>query len=633
MENGQDPGVWALLIGINQYPKFPPHNSLAGCVNDVLLVQDLLLKRFGFPQDRITLLTDANATRTAIVASLDAVVNRVKTDDVVVIYYAGHGSRRIATDRPTGKMETIVPYDSARGDDKNCDITEDELRLRLLRLAQRTRYTTLVFDCCHSETLIRDAFGDAARCIEEDSRILPPDDLTAEDRAQVLASRLPDAGPTLNDCYVVLAACREEEKAYEYRDGSAVHGAFSYFLLRELQEPTYGVRGWRQVFEKVAVKVSSVKPAQHPRSEGARDRIPFGREALPPLRTTAATILGSKRVSLQAGAAHGVRSGSQWDLFQAGVNDLAATIGRIQITDVFALESSAELISPALLSRGAVRAVEVARPQADTRWAIQLAPTLPAATAQALAEEIKHSKRLRLVANAEEATALIRSSVVDVEPMLAVVERTGQPLLRQFRYTELSVVMENLECLAHFQELLALDNPRTRIGSKIELRLLGQSASGSWYQRSAERCEYRLAEGERISFEIKNHHDRRLYVALFVFGIDRSISQVYPPSGSTSQPIEPEQIARTGSFRLRFPQSHALIPAADGALPRQGFDYVKAIVTTHAVDFEPLVHDGLRAGASGLDLSANTIQVSAPTASRGDWAVETVTLCVQRLSD
>ena len=41
----QRPQKWALLIGINKYPKLHPDKQLKGCVNDVNAIEKLLTSR------------------------------------------------------------------------------------------------------------------------------------------------------------------------------------------------------------------------------------------------------------------------------------------------------------------------------------------------------------------------------------------------------------------------------------------------------------------------------------------------------------------------------------------------------------------------------------------------------------
>ena len=163
------PARRGLLIGIDEYAKIP---KLDGCVNDTRAVRSLLVDQFGFPESNLTTLTNTDATRVAILDALDALVDATGKDDLVVIQYAGHGSQM--TDReglsPNGLDNTIMPVDSEGWQGDNRDITDDEIHLRLLKLAEKTPHTTLLVDACHSATITRDAFGAKARFFPADRR-------------------------------------------------------------------------------------------------------------------------------------------------------------------------------------------------------------------------------------------------------------------------------------------------------------------------------------------------------------------------------------------------------------------------------------------------------------------------------
>ena len=82
----------ALLIGINDYPNF---SKLNGCVNDVTAMHQMLTKRFGFSQDNMVLMTNAEATQAAIRAAMAKLVSDTGSDDIVVVHFAGHGSQTL----------------------------------------------------------------------------------------------------------------------------------------------------------------------------------------------------------------------------------------------------------------------------------------------------------------------------------------------------------------------------------------------------------------------------------------------------------------------------------------------------------------------------------------------------------
>lgn len=80
---------WALLIGIDRASGAPP---LQGAVGDVRLLERALLA-YGFDPGRITVLTDAQASRDAVLASIRRFAARVPPDAKAVFAFAGHTRR------------------------------------------------------------------------------------------------------------------------------------------------------------------------------------------------------------------------------------------------------------------------------------------------------------------------------------------------------------------------------------------------------------------------------------------------------------------------------------------------------------------------------------------------------------
>ena len=76
-----------------------------------------LREQFAFADADIELLKDEQATRDAILAAFDRLVDRTQPGDLVVVHYSGHGSQVVdlEKDEPDGLDETIVPDDSGGG--------------------------------------------------------------------------------------------------------------------------------------------------------------------------------------------------------------------------------------------------------------------------------------------------------------------------------------------------------------------------------------------------------------------------------------------------------------------------------------------------------------------------------------
>ncbi|MGM9482272.1 polysaccharide deacetylase family protein [Roseateles sp. NT4] len=136
----------ALVIGINQYSAWP---KLSHAVRDAQAVRESLVTRFGFRADNVTLLTDAEATRANILKALNerfGDAKRVKRDDRVFVFFAGHGStRKLPSGREVGY---IVPVDAGLNDLQSDAIAMPQLQE--VAEAITAKHALFVIDACYS---------------------------------------------------------------------------------------------------------------------------------------------------------------------------------------------------------------------------------------------------------------------------------------------------------------------------------------------------------------------------------------------------------------------------------------------------------------------------------------------------
>jgi hypothetical protein len=131
--------TWVFAVGILawQSPAYPPFDAAGR--QDAALVERLRAR--GVPAEQIVFMTEAAATRAALVAALAALVARTLPGDLVWFYYAGHG----ATDE--GGALHLIPHDT--GDDLAS--TAWPLAAVLATIDARHRGPVLLTgDCCHS---------------------------------------------------------------------------------------------------------------------------------------------------------------------------------------------------------------------------------------------------------------------------------------------------------------------------------------------------------------------------------------------------------------------------------------------------------------------------------------------------
>lgn len=164
----------ALLIGIGTYATLPEKMFLEGPKNDVPLIEKLLKEKQGFAPESIRVLLDKDASRAAILASIDEwLVNGTQPGDRVYFYFSGHGLqvKDASGDEEDGLDEALSTFDIAAGDgDWTNVILDDEIDAMLVKLKDRA--VSIVIDACHSGTISRSLSTNIGEALES-ARFLP----------------------------------------------------------------------------------------------------------------------------------------------------------------------------------------------------------------------------------------------------------------------------------------------------------------------------------------------------------------------------------------------------------------------------------------------------------------------------
>ena len=256
----------ALIVGIDRYPHLPERYQLEGAVRDAELARRVLGERFGF-EDPVVLL-DERATRAAILRGMETLIARARPGDEVLFHFSGHGSQRPDRDgdEADGLDETLAPHDRGADGAGSRDLVDDEIHRWLVELTAITERVVLIVDSCHSGSMARHP---AAAKV----RHAPAPGVGGSPTRRSVGWLSP---ATLGLRYTLIAACADDEAAHEDPDDlGASHGALSRVLYRALARAGASTT-FRQVFEEVAARVTARYPLQHPRLEGARDRLLFG---------------------------------------------------------------------------------------------------------------------------------------------------------------------------------------------------------------------------------------------------------------------------------------------------------------------------------------------------------------------
>lgn len=216
----------ALLIGIGKYQVLP---RLPGSKNDIDLVHQVLVSRYGFSEQDIHTVRDEAATREGMLAAFNQIVKEAGPNDVVYIHYSGHGSQvqDLNGDEPDDQLdETIVPADGRT--EGVPDITDDELEDILSRL--KTPKAVVVLDSCHS--------GTATRGLEVRVRSVPADNRVNLYKKSGVTTRA--IVPVNLHPYVLFSGAASHEEALDGPVDGRYHGFFTHSLFKSLQSAPMG---------------------------------------------------------------------------------------------------------------------------------------------------------------------------------------------------------------------------------------------------------------------------------------------------------------------------------------------------------------------------------------------------------
>lgn len=266
----------ALCIGINNYPG--TDMDLAGCVNDANDWAAVLAER-GFT---VQTLTDAQATKAAMVAAIRALVRVSASGDSLAITFSGHGTYAPDDngDEPDALDEGLCPYHIKQGN----VLIDDAIHQLFAERAAGVKLV-LISDSCHSGTVIRaaaadpDAVGTRPRFMPigawlPDNRL--PRAANGKAATQVaLASTPPWAGAlSRGGGDLLLSGCAEGPNHFSYDATIAgrANGAFTYYALKALKRLPAGATyaDWHAGIRKALPSASYPQTPQIFGSKAAR---------------------------------------------------------------------------------------------------------------------------------------------------------------------------------------------------------------------------------------------------------------------------------------------------------------------------------------------------------------------------
>lgn len=274
----------AICVGINKFAQYPQF-ALNGCVNDAKDMAALCKDLLGFKAAQIKTLTDAQATKAAIMGQLQQAVADAKAGKLSYILFSlsSHGTQMADStgDEPDGMDEAFVPYDIAqKGNqwDPARIISDDELNSLFAQLPANV-LLEVYLDTCHSGTGLRGA--EFSLNAPRPRFIAPPDGELQGPvkqhavRGFTLAARTAPAAKTpragaektiAGQHHILWTGCKSNQTSADaYFDGR-YSGAFTYHFIKVMRE-TQNKLSRKEVIARVRAGLKG-KFSQVPQLEG-----------------------------------------------------------------------------------------------------------------------------------------------------------------------------------------------------------------------------------------------------------------------------------------------------------------------------------------------------------------------------
>ena len=575
MTLAMSPLLWAgeqraLLIGINEYKANDPGQAdkasgawipedLKGAINDIALMQQVLLTRFGVAESNITRLENQAATREAIVTTMKQFISETQADDMVYIHFSGHGSQVEDQngDETDGLDETILSYDARTPGVR--DITDDELGRMLASLP--TENALVVLDSCHSGTATRSASQLRSRAVPLDPR------------GELYATRSSGKSPPASANYILMTGAADYQTALDGPiDDGKYYGLFSLSMGRSLGRLPAGAsvktihaearREMQRIGEQFGLY--SVPDPQLEAPEHIKDSAILS-ENPNATRLAWASVGSSEKdgIRLQNAGTLAAENGSVWAIYPPGEKEFQAnkaiatvTVERINGNEVIGrMEGRGESILPGS------RAIQVIPAPATDHVTMRL-DRMPEGDRQGLADALNQTadgQSIRLTGTDEFSRYLVDRQ----NNRYIVYSAGGLQTIANFPADDLRLAAQSLVKVAkrskNVNEVLSLDNPASgmqvsvavnpvdRFGGVRGVSVVGAADVSSFRVR---RQGQRRDRSNSLTLEITTNQDS--YLTIVDVDPEGAVAVLFPNAISERNGFYPQGFVHGGKA-VRIP--------------------------------------------------------------------------------
>ncbi|KAI8716272.1 hypothetical protein NCS52_00920400 [Fusarium sp. LHS14.1] len=652
---------WAVLIGVNFYPKPPASangqenakdDSLRAAVADVEAMEAFFSE---WPHVKVSKLTASkrpdgecqdtpseDAKDQATIENVSAVLEDVihagslKTIKHVYIHFSGHGGRNSERELRLGLYRPNPRQSPA--------FTTSMLRDYIDKMINQDMKVTVVLDCCFSAGVKRtghfalgqvrfleDELGMEEEEEPESNSVSTQDNSNKMRGARFQVDRLLDA-----QGYTIITACGQDETTTEIGGEEKRKGALSHFLLQSLQILR---REGSQVtlttlHENLQNKFRSIGLNHVPRRYG-KSNICFFETLLcgPEAAFTSVSFdKEAKEYILNAGQAHGVCVGDRYEVAAWWASENAESRSKEQpdefvvattrsLDSVIKLIGSPKEVNPELRSWKA-KAVSFSSRQ---RITVHITDSLPQADREQLRQSLSENPVLE-VSMPEKPLDLPTFNVeLDAENAFRLLDAAAEPIpnvlpIQRSAGDSIDSLTRTLEHLAKYKFLQGLKN----LSPDAEFEKL---FSMTCADESGDDGRYHIEDGQTWKLDFENLGTEPLFVHIFNMCSSWSVTDIIRDEGEDPDGFE---IAPGSKFPLclemEIPEQH---------LPRTE-DVLKFIVTSKPTRFPllslPEIGDsGATRGSDGFNKFHDFI-FSGLGAMRNDreakWSTKTFTIVI-----
>lgn len=523
-----------------------PYGGLRGPENDVELMAGVLKKyEFG-----VTKCCGQDATRNHIIKAWQQLISDSSAEDVVVIYYSGHGglvkSGQNMADQQRGserqlESQFLVPIDFDQTTEHDFrGILDIEISYMLRDTTNKTENVTIILDCCHAGRMARDPHHNNQAW---------PRNLPEVKHHGVLLShveRLRGEGRFTGDTFIEgnphavrIAAAATSETAWGYQglQGQPI-GVLTEALVAAMDKAIGQRLSWRTLLLGVCEFVNREFPQQHPRAEGPETRILFSKEHM----ASGALLVKSENgdVILQGGRVAGVHEGSVYGIMPFGSElvDSGTRVAEVKVTYVNGFKAIAEMVSGRIPTEGALAFLQK---EALPKLFVSFPDNLPN-----LGVRLSESRFLRCGEPGEQ------QALVEIKKEGQCIEVCkGEMVVASHQFTDatmqtaIDAVVSDGERLARGHHLLALGSGEReeQLDHAVEIEF-GRVDNRICAEKFEQDGMANVTEGQRIYITLSNSGKSTIFVSVFDVNVAGAITLV---SGAWPRGIE---LASGGDYTL-----------------------------------------------------------------------------------